>query len=259
MKIYQQTKDCSDFDITIGKEGKPSFRVLLPEWIKADGIKFEGLYHTISGKWRHQGNHVEGSYDVADQLRVDIGIRSRHTDILVDLSLTNIGGNEISKVWADVCTSINHLPGEPSWSNKEFMGNLPLDRAIQGRFWYEQLAPRHLFAITTENWVNMHPNSDDPNADLVPLYNFAPSEKAEAIGCAVESLDGNIFCFQAWSNLSRYCTPSPGNACMHLQPFVTESLSPDETAKIRGLIGIHFGNRIDLKTKIIGILGRASS
>jgi len=185
-------------------------------------------------------------------------IKLRHTDILIDLSLTNIGNHDISNIWTDVCTSVNHLLGEPSWSNEEFMGNMPLDRTIQGRFWYEKLAPLHLFAITPRNWVNMHLNPDNPNADLVPLYNFAPSEKAEAIGCAVESLDGDTFCFQAWSSLSRYCTPSPGNACMHLRPFIAESLSPDETAKIRGLIGIHFGNRLDLKTEIISILGYVS-
>lgn len=255
MKIYQQTKDCSDFDIVIDKEEKPSFRVLLPEWIKADGIKFEGLCHTIPGEWQHQENLVKGNYNVTDQLRVDVDIKLRHTDILVDLSLTNTGNHNVDNIWLDVCTSVNHLPGEPLWGNEVFMGNMPLDRTIQGRFWYEQLAPHHLFAITPESWVNMHPNPDNPDADLVPLYNFAPSEKAEAIGCAVESLNGDTFCFQAWSNLSRYCTPSPGNACMHLRPFMVKLLNPDKTARIRGLIGIHFGNRLDLKTKIMGILG----
>jgi hypothetical protein len=38
MNIYQQTKDCSDFDVAIENEEKPSFRVLLLEWIMAGGV-----------------------------------------------------------------------------------------------------------------------------------------------------------------------------------------------------------------------------
>ncbi|MDQ1328542.1 MAG: hypothetical protein QG641_1827 [Candidatus Poribacteria bacterium] len=67
MTIYQQTRDCSDFDVAIENEEKPSFRVLLPEWIMADGVKFEGLCHTISGKWQYQKDCARGNYSVADQ------------------------------------------------------------------------------------------------------------------------------------------------------------------------------------------------
>lgn len=100
-------------------------------------------------------DHVEGNYNVADQIKVNVDIKLRHTDILVDLSLTNTGDHDISDIWVDVCTSVNHLPGEPSWSNERFMGNMPLDRAIQERFWYEQIAPRNLFVITHEDWVRV--------------------------------------------------------------------------------------------------------
>ena len=96
----------------------------------------------------------------------------------------------------------------------------------------------------------MHPYPENPDPDSAPVNNYVPSEKAEAIACAVQSLDGKSYCFQAWSNLSHHFTPFPGNACMHLKTFLAETLSPGKGVSVRGIIGIHYGDADSLHRKV---------
>lgn len=256
MKLHQQTPNCSDFDVTVTGNEKPSFRLLLPEWIRGEGIQYEGLCHTIPGIWHETEYGMHGSYRVGEQLQVGVRIETRDSEILVELEVKNCGDSEIQNAWINVCASLNHLPGEPDWSNSDFLPSLPLERTIQGHYWYEHLTPNRLFALTSDAWIPMHPHAEKPDADTVPLYGFVPSETVDTMACAVQSVSGKAYCFQAWSNLSRYCAPCPGNACMHLEPFLAKIISPEESASIRGLIGVHNGDSDSLNKKIAEFFAR---
>jgi hypothetical protein len=250
MKLYQQTPNCSDFDVTITGSEKPSFRILLPEWIRGVGLQHQGLCHVIPGIWHEKERGMHGAYSVNEQLQVEVEIEARDTEILAKLEVRNCGGSHIQDMWLNVCTAVNHLPGDPGWSNSDFLPSLPLDRTIQGRYWYEHVTPHRLFALTSSGLIPMHPHPDNPDASNVPLYSFVSSKDADALACAVQSVGGKTYCFQAWSNLSRYCTPCPGNACMHLEPFLAKTLFPNDSASIYGLAGIHQGDSASLSTRI---------
>ena len=250
MRLHQQTPDCADFDVTLEGGTGPSFRLLLPEWLRGEGIEYQGLLHVIPGTWRVQDRVVEGCFAAGEQIKISVRLEPGAGDILIELAVCNQGAQKIADVWANVCASVNHLPGDPGWSNDRFLPSVPLDRTVQGRYWYEKVAPRGLRALTAKGWVNMHPHPDRPDADQVPLYNFAPSAGTGARACAVPSAEGQEYCFQAWDAPCRYCAPSPGNACMHLEPFVAEVVEPGAVARIRGLAGIHVGDDDSLVEKI---------
>jgi hypothetical protein len=246
-RVHQQTEGCSDFDVLLGDQGTPSFRVLLPEWIHGEGITYRGLLHIIPGCWQGHGQGARGHFAVAGQVGVDVQIDTEETGIRVALTVANTGECDIADVWANVCAALNHLPGEPGWCNRDFLPTVGLDRAAQGRYWYEVLTPTRLLALGTRGWVPMHPNPDKPDASAVALYSFSPSKTADARACAVESPAGGLWFFQSWDTPCRWCTPCPGNACMHLEPFLAERLQAGAAARIRGRIGFHQGDRASLE------------
>lgn len=250
MKLVQQSANCSDFDVVLGNETTASFRVLLPEWIRADGLEYKGHFHTIPGTWAEHKNGVEGLFSVGNELDIGIHIETGLCDMHVTFTVTNIGRHDLTDVTAEICTSLNHLPGNPGWCNIRFFPDTTLDRAVQGRYWFEQLTPHRLFALTREGWVAVHPCPDQPDTYEGPLYNFKPGQEADAKAYAVQSPDGQVYFFQAWDAPCRYCLPCPGNACMHLQPLITSVLKQSESATIHGLIGIHSGDQERLAQKI---------
>ena len=253
MQIIQQTPKCSDFDVTPDGMPGPAFRVLLPEWIQGKGIRHKGLFHIVPGIWSKTSHGLHGVFSVDRQLELAVGVEPHGTAVLVTLGVRNIGDIELRDLWADVCTSLNHLPGNPGWSNAAYLGDAKLDRSEQGRYWYNTVTPRRLQAFTARGWIPMHPAPDAPDADMSPMYRFDPSKAADAFACAVESPDGSEFCFQAWDTPCRYCTPCSGNACMHLKPFLTDFMKPRTSATIRGMIGIHRGNRAGLEANLEAI------
>jgi len=225
--------------------------VLLPEWIHGRGIIHDGLLHVIPGSWRDTDRGTQGRFMVAGQLAIDVQIETSETGIQVVLGVTNAGSSEITDVWANICTPVNHLPGSPGWSNADFIpAAVPLDRALQGRFWFEVLTPTRLSTLTESGWVPMHPCPDRPDASSVPLYSFVPSVSADAWACALESPAAGLWFYQAWDTPCRWCTPCPGNACMHLEPFVAERLLPGTRAAIRGWVGMHHGDRPSLRAAL---------
>lgn len=245
--LHQQTDSCSDFDVLLDNDSAPSFRVLLPEWIHGGGITYSGHLHVIPGSWQGHGHGVYGHFAVADQFAVNVQIGTRETEIQVKLTVTNTGHSAITDVWANVCASLNHLPGSPGWSNRSFLASVALDRAAQGFYWYEVLTPKRLFAIGAKGWVPMHPSPDNPDACMVPLYCFTPSQTADTRACVVESPEGDLWFFQKWDTPCHWCTPCPGNACMHLVPFLAERLEVGAATAIQGRIGIHHGDRASLE------------
>lgn len=250
MRLIQQTPDCSDFDVVLENRSSPDFRVLLPEWIRGNELTHKGGFHTIPGLWSQTDTTVQGHFTVDDQIEIGVNIVKGVSDIAVKLSITNISSILLTNLWANICTSLNHLPGEPGWSDQRFLPGIRLERSVQGRCWYEQITPHRLFALTDSGWKGMHPHPDDPDINKVPLYSFVPSEFPEAVACAVESPDGGCFFFHAWDTRCRWCTPCPGNACMHLEPMMTERLLPGEHASIHGRIGLYYGARTSLEDMI---------
>ena len=250
MKLHQQTADCADFDVYLGDEAAPAFRVLLPEHIRGEGLYYSGTFHTVPGEWEVGALKARGKYSVDGWLEIRVDITLQPETIAVELFVVNTQTSVLRDLWADICVSVNHLPGTPGWSNPRFLPGVVDDRTAQGRYWYEKVAPRKLAALTDEGWHWMHPAPENPNAEDVPLYSFLPSENAEATACGVESAEGGYFIFQAWDTPCRWCTPCPGNACMHLRPLLARQLSPGEAASIKGLIGEHIGTRVTLEKGI---------
>ena len=82
-----------------------------------------------------------------------------------------------------------------------------------------------------------------PDASRVSLYSFRPSSEDNATACAAQSEDGRFLFFQAWNTKCNYCTPCPGNACMHLHALIAERIEPGASASIKGRIGIFRGTR----------------
>jgi hypothetical protein len=250
VRFVQQTQGCSDFDVTLDGDETPSFRMLLPEHVTADGHEPVDATHVILGEWAARAELVEGRFALADMLEIHVKIEPAGSAAAVALNFENTSGQTLRNITANVCTSVNHLPGEPGWSNRDFIPeDVPLDRNEQGRAWYERVTPGELCALTEGGWVGMHPHPDDPDASNVPLYGFVPSEKADARACAVESESGLTF-LQAWDVPCHHCTPCPGNACMHLVPVVAETLAAGKSAEINATIGIHDGGRQSLASDI---------
>lgn len=250
MRLIQTNPGCSDFDVVPADTSSPEFRVLLPEWIRGKELFHEGVFHTIPGHWSGTDDAVAGHFPVDDQLDVEVKIETGTSDISVELGITNVSSTKLTDLRANICTSVNHLPGNPDWSNRRFLPDVELDRSIQGRYWFETITPHRLLALTDSGWKGMHPRPDDPDATKVPLYSFVPSDIPEAIGCAVDSADGGCFFYQAWDTPCRWCTPCPGNACMHLEPIITERLLPEKRASIHGRIGLFYGTRNALEDMI---------
>ena len=249
MKLIQQTENCADFDVVLDGETSPAFRILLPEQIDT-ATQSHGGTHTVPGVWQERPDGSDGRFSIQDAWEVGLSLDTGGSEVRVDLTITNTGREEAKDVRLAMCASLNHLPGEPDWCNERFLPGLPLDRAVQGRYWFEHASPGRLHALTQHGWVEMHPCPNRPDADRVPVYSFVPSETADAWACAVEAMDGGIHFYQAWSTPCRYCTPCPGNACMHLDPFVADALRPSEPASLRGLVGMHEGGRESLAEKI---------
>ncbi len=231
-------------------EDSPAFRLVLPEIINAVGMERLAGTHMIPGTWSEKKGVMQGTVELGGRIKLDIEIRKGKTEFFAKLRVTNLLDHDISDVYLDVCASVNHLPGAPGWCNRKFMGDLPLDRDVQGRAWFEKISPHSLFALTDKGWVPMHPNPDKPDADSVPKYSFVSSETDDAVACAVQSLDGKTWFYQAWNTPCRYMTPCPGNACMHLEPLVAKKLSAGGSAEICIISGMHTGTRDALADRI---------
>ncbi|MBN1764114.1 MAG: hypothetical protein JW860_02560, partial [Sedimentisphaerales bacterium] len=232
MQIRQQSPNCSDLDVVLAGQHDPAFRVLLPELIFENDQKINGFCHIIPGEWSASRQKITGRINIPDTVELTVEVVKHVNEIHVALVLENISLEDLNNVWVDICTGLNHLPGNPSWCNTQFLLNLPLSRSDQGIYWYEQLAPKKLFVLTDEGWGLMHPHPNDPDSTKVPQYNFILSPQPNARACAVQSPDGKTWFYQSWRTHCYFLTPCPGNACMHLRPFVADAIKPGGSARI---------------------------
>ena len=256
MRLIQQSPGCSDFDVVLDGDDAPSFRILLPEGITIGGIEPVRGTHVIEGHWERTVNAISGGFTASEELRVGVAIEGRGREVAISLEVANRSSRRLAEVRADVCAAVNHLPGEPGWSNEAFLPSIPRERSLQGAYWYERVSPHNLQALTDRGWIGMHPCPDDARADGVPLYGFAVSESDEVHACAVASDDGSVLFFQAWEAPCRWVSPFPGNACMHLWPLVAPALGPGESSAVRGLCGMFAGGRDALAQRLDSFRGR---
>jgi len=249
--LTHQTPSCSDFDVTLPGEKTPAFRVLLPEQITWEGREDLSGLHTIPGNWDKTPEKISGAFLCGGSFEISVTIDPKETEILAEMSFKNLTPDVCRNLRANICASVNHLPGEPGWANRDFIpASVPLDRDLQGRYWYEKATPKSLQAWVGGSWVPMHAFPGRADADLVDRYFFRAGESNEARACAVESQDGTKVFYQAWNAPCQYWSPFPGNACTHLLPLVAASLEPGEVARVRGRVGVFSGSRTDWAKRV---------
>jgi hypothetical protein len=207
--------------------------------------------HTLEGHWRHRSDGLLGTYRVGETFEIEVDIESHGQYVGVTASFENLTPESLEGVRMVICSSVNHLPGKPDWSNRLFIpAEVPLDRDAQGRFWYQHLTPERLMALRPDEWVPTHPSPRNPDPDLVPRYSFVPSITGDTVAYAVQSLDGKSLLYQSWDHPCQHETPCPGNACMHLDVLVSECLEPGEKAVIVGRCGLFKGTWASLRSFI---------
>ena len=243
MGLIQQTPNCSDFDVALGNAPSPAFRVLLPEHVSSElRVLHQRLAHTIPGDWRDTPAGKRGIIQIENGLEVSVDIERERDSIAVEMTVRNLSTGVLRHVAVDICAGVNHLPGRPGWCNREFIPFAPLDRDEHGRYWYEQVTPRGLKALTTSGWRLMHPRPDHPSAEGLEPYASIVSERPVAFVCGARSYDGRKLFYQAWDVPCYYASPVSGNACMHLSPVVSESLESGASATTHGHVGIFEGD-----------------
>src|SRR3990172_2426489 len=241
MRLVQQPPNCSDFDVILPGEDSPALRILLPERLMCRSGDLACGVHRIPGRWSRTKKGLAGTFTAGTVAEFSVEVEPAGSELGVRLKVKNLTSEPWSDVRVEICSAANHLPGSPSWANAEFVPPLPLDRDLQGRFWFEKVTPRNLHALTDHGWVEVHPHPHNPSADAGPHYSFVPSTTDDAFACAVCSQDGKRFFYQAWDARCLYITPCPGNACMHLWPLVARTLEPGQSCAIRGVVGIFEG------------------
>ena len=76
---------------------------------------------------------------VAADLEISVILEPKKTEISIEMDFRNLTGKTCQNLRTNICASVNHLPGEPGWSNRDFVpDHVPLDRDLQGRYWYEE-------------------------------------------------------------------------------------------------------------------------
>lgn len=254
MKLHQQSPGCADIDVTLSGDDSPDFRLLLPEHIYADGYAGPRHLHTISGAWERQFGLLGGRYTVPHAFEVAVLVIPNRDEVRVSLTIMNIADHPVEAVFVEICAGMNHLPGNPGWSNRRFLGEHALDRAEQGRVWFDEIAPNRLVALTADGaWIPMHPNPTSPH--LAESMCFIASDEVNARAVALESSEEpNRIFFQSWGNYGRWVTPAPENACIHLRPYVADRLESGESATIHGVVGVFSGDRGALSYHLIDAL-----
>ncbi len=254
MKLHQQTPGCADIDVTLSGEGNPDFRLLLPEHIYANGYDGPRHLHTIPGAWEHQFGLLGGRYTVPHAFEIAVLLIPNRDEVRVSLTIVNIADHPVEDVFVEVCAGVNHLPGNPGWSNRGFIGECAPDRVEQGRVWFDEITPNRLVALTSAGaWIPIHPNPKSPHT--ANSLGFVPSDEVNARAVALESPEepDRIF-FQSWDNFGRWVTPAPENACIHLRPYIANRLDTGESATTHGLVGVFTGDRGSLAYHLLAAL-----
>ncbi|MBI4586410.1 MAG: hypothetical protein HY717_20565 [Planctomycetes bacterium] len=251
VRIALDHGDRADVDATIGEAPAPSFRLLLPEAVLAEGKPLASGVHTAAGAWIEAKGAWQGAIRPGEAVECAVRLEPRRGDVLIAILVKNVSARAFEDVRVDLCANLCRLPKtwEKEWSNRDFIpASVPLNRDEQGKYWYRELTPRRLKAWSPEEgWIEMHPRPEQ--ADRLPENPYEAQLGAgdRSLACAVPSLDGKRFFYQAWAaKRSRHQSPFSGNACMHLRPQVAERLEPGELAVLLGAAGVFAGGAEDL-------------
>ncbi len=235
-----------DVDVILPGTSSPACRLLLPEIIYGEGLKEIRSVHTYEADWNESGTELQGSLLLDQGVECDLWLKPAPEGVLIKISIINRSQNTYRNVRVDICAALTHLPNTDNmdWSNRDFLPvSVPLDRDLQGRYWYSVVTPGRLKAWTPDrDWIVMHLKSENPEPDSENLYWHALSPTDNSMGCAVISSDKEKFFYQVWkTEHSRHQSPFAGNACMHLVPQVAKELPPGKTATIEGKAGFYEG------------------
>ncbi|MBI4605413.1 MAG: hypothetical protein HY721_25900 [Planctomycetes bacterium] len=242
--------DRADVDVTPAGAPSPAVRLLLPEAIHAEGMAPAGGVHTVPGSWVSSVDAVQGILRPHPGVECIVRIETGAREVLVLLTIKNTSSKPYADVRADVCANLCRLPRtwKTEWSNRSFIPEaVPLLREQQGLYWYREATPGRLEAWSPQDgWQAMRP-PPDASSPLPGPYDAELSARDTSLACAIPSLDGKTFFYQAWAaKRGRHQSPFRGNACMHLRPQVAERLEPGESATLRGAAGIFAGTKEEL-------------
>ena len=241
MKLIQQNTGCSDVDVIFSGQDAPSFRMLLPESILLGETSALRHTHIIPGAWESESDSLFGSFYPSKDIQVSVELRPDDARCRITLGVTNRSSSSLRGIRANTSLSLNRLPGSPAWSNQAFLPDQPLDRAAQGRYWYERVAPRAMRVLANDGWLPAHASPDNPDPDETELYHLHPHDHTVVSACAVVSNNSDRLLYQWWQVPCHYLSPFPGNASMVLLPVIAEKLVPGESAEIRGVMGLFEG------------------
>lgn len=254
LRMLQQTPDCSDVDVVPAGWKRPAFRLLLPEhvWLDEGSKRHDFGAHCTVGRWEKSEGELSGVYRLADKVEITVKLSGRDNTVDIQMGFRNLTSELFRQVRIDICASVNHLPGKPDWSNGLFFPkDVPENREIQGRYWFQHVTPRRERALRPDGWIVTHRSPDNPDPDQFPSeMNFQASKTADTIAYAAQSRDGKWLYFQTWDRPCQHTAPFPGNACMHLYPLVAERLEPGATVEIHGRAGLFHGDWDGLRKDI---------
>jgi len=236
-----------DLEVILPGKSVPACRLLLPEHIYAEGLEELSIVHTLAAEWEESGDELQGSLVLDQGVECGLWLKPTSEGVSMKISIKNRSQNTYRNVRVNICAGLSHLPNAINidWANRDFLpDSVPLDRDLQGKYWYSMVTPKRLKAWTpNKDWIVMHLKPENPEPDSENLYWHALSQTDNSMGCAVISSDGEKLFYQVWkTEHSRHQSPFAGNACMHLIPQVAEELPPGKTATIEGKAGIFEGS-----------------
>jgi hypothetical protein len=250
-----------DVELILPGQSTPSCRLLLPEHITAEGMEELRVIHTQEAAWTRSGDDQQGTLLFDRIVECGLSLKPGPESLHIEISLKNESQVTYKDIRVNICAGLSHLPnaGNVDWSNRDFIpGSIPLDRELQGKYWYRVVTPERLRAWIPEgDWSLMHLKPEQPEPDSADLYYHEVSSTDRSLGCAVRSTDGNEFFYMVWkAEKSHHQSPFAGNACMHLIPQVADQLLPGEVATIVGKAGFFKGTREELAQEFRTFLDR---
>ncbi len=154
---FTQQPPTPDVTLTLPGQDTPCLRLLCPEWITADGADlfgaakavhpWAGPFHCMPGDWQagERGSWT-GVQTVPGVLESRVELEPEASGMTIRWEIRNLGEQPLANLRGDFCLGVN--AGGGGWANRDFLLHSRLDRAEDGRYWRDQVAP-------TGAWVHL--------------------------------------------------------------------------------------------------------
>jgi hypothetical protein len=222
-----------------GSGAGPLFSLLLPEFIRNDGVNIipvdkrpvRSYMHMQPSKWEDLGR---GRWRMTQThpgyLTYEVSLTPKQDALYLGWRLRNDTQGPWRRVTGNFCSATGWLPFIPpgGWRNADFQpGPPPAPATSPGRAqqtkgmvkrWLNDLLRKNVWVHTPTGWRPYPDGKKDMDVALI----------------ACRSLDGKKLFAQAWDQPAQ---PSHGpHLCIHLVPMVAEELRPGQWACARGAI-----------------------